>query len=183
MQQRTHRFALVALSGLAITVALGACVSPSDPLGREDALEETQNRYTDLIRWGELERAAHFVDPEYREAFLAFEEEFEELRITDTEIDGIDFTGDFDIEHDNNAANPEDSETATIAVEYKGFVISQMIERGVRERQVWYRDSFRNHWRVRPDIEGLVRGIQGVPVKKAEPRSPVSSSPTPAAIP
>ncbi|MGH0031874.1 MAG: hypothetical protein ACQGVC_18960 [Myxococcota bacterium] len=47
---------------------LAGCVSPTDPLGREDALEDAQQRYTDLIRWGELEKAALFVDPEQRAA-------------------------------------------------------------------------------------------------------------------
>ncbi len=51
------------------------CFSLTDPLGREDALEETQREYTKLMRWGEIERASVYVDPALRQEFPIKEEQ------------------------------------------------------------------------------------------------------------
>ena len=149
------RFALV----LAV-LPLVACISPSDPLGRVETLQDLQRKYTELIRWGEVERAVQYVDPEHHEAFLALAGEFDDLRITDYEVGELDIRGGFNVETDRA---PEDGDRATIdiTVIYKGYVVSQMIERSYREKQQWYRDSIYNTWRVRPDLEGLLHGIQG----------------------
>lgn len=123
-----------------------ACVSPTDPLGRQDALEETQKKYTDLIRWGEVERAVRYVDPELHGPFLEAAPGFSDLRITDFEIGEITSTKD----------------SATIEVTYKGYVVSQAVERTARETQHWYRDTIYNDWRVRPELGKLLRELQGV---------------------
>lgn len=143
------------------TTLLLACISPSDPLGREDALQEIQTKYTDLIRWGEIELAARYVDPSEQAAFLALASQFKDLRITDYEVEALGMRGSFDVEH-KTPTREEDKAIASITVTYKGYVVSQMIERTVREEQEWYRDSIYNTWLVRPDLDGLLRGIRGV---------------------
>jgi hypothetical protein len=159
---------------LATTLTL-ACISPSDPLGREEALQDVQRKYTELIRWGEVERAVRYVDPERHEAFLELAGEFEDLRITDYEVGALDNQGDFNIETDRLPGNG-DRATVAISVTYKGYVVSQMIERSFREKQEWYRDSIYNTWLVRPDLDGLLRGIQGIEGTAAAPGGdPVAS--------
>ena len=155
MIQPILRLALVLLAAPML-----ACISPSDPLGRVETLQELQRKYTELIRWGEVERAVQYVDPEQHEAFLAIADEFEELRITDYEVGELDIRGGF---HVDTNRSPEEGDVATvdITVIYKGYVISQMIERSFRETQQWYRDSVSNTWRVRPDLDGLLDGIHG----------------------
>ncbi len=60
---------------LVVFTLLSGCVSPSDPLGRQDALEEAQQKYTELVRWGDVERAGKFVDPAMRDDFLRLSKE------------------------------------------------------------------------------------------------------------
>ena len=67
------------------------CFSLTDPLGREDALEETQREYTKLMRWGEIERASVYVDPALRQEFLSYEDDFEAIHVTDFDIGNIRF--------------------------------------------------------------------------------------------
>ena len=140
---------------LALTCTLGllaGCVSPTDPLGRQDALEEAQQRYTDLVRWGELEKAGMFVDPELRAEYLRLAPSFEALRITDFEIG--------DIVYDEN--------DATVSVVYKGYVPAQLIERTAREEQAWYREEgLANTWRVRPQLAQVLATLEGRPAGSA----------------
>ena len=59
--------AFAAAAGL--LAGLGCSVF-SDPMGREDALTNAQRRYTQHVRWGNLEAASAYVDPDVRTAFL-----------------------------------------------------------------------------------------------------------------
>ena len=112
----------VTAKGRRLALAMGflGCVSPTDPLGREDALEDAQQRYTDLVRWGELEKAGTFVDPELRDDFLALAEDYAALRITDFEIQEIHYG-----EHGKL--------DASVTVVYKGYLVSTLIERTAPE--------------------------------------------------
>ncbi len=134
--------ALVAL------LALGGCVSAvTDPMGSQRALEDTQRRYTHLIRWGEIAKAEPFVDPALREEFREHAPAFEDLRITDFEIDDWSF-------------DPENDELATFEVTYHGYSLSTLIEKKIRETQTWYReDSIQPTWRVRPQIREIADAI------------------------
>jgi hypothetical protein len=133
----------IAMAGL----GLAACVSPSDPWEHREALVQSQRRYTEAIRWGDLEKASRYVDPELREAFLALSSTFETVRITDYEI------GEPDLE-------PEKLARAEVDVTYHGFVMPHYIERRVTEQQVWYRDEgMGNEWRVRPELAAILDGM------------------------
>lgn len=132
---------------LVVAMGLGAlaCVSPTDPLGRNDALEKAQKAYTENVRWGKFEEASRFVDPEQRDAFLALEERFEQVRFTDYDI---------------GAVSSEDHETAEVEVTYRGYALPYYVEKEVREQQQWYRaEGVGNTWRVRPQLSLLLETL------------------------
>jgi hypothetical protein len=130
-------------------VALGcaACVSPSDPWERGEALKQTQKRYTEALRWGDLEKAARYVDPEMRGDFLAQADAFESVRITDYDI------GEVDLDQDTLAQ-------AEVDVTYRGYALPRLVEKRVKDHQVWYRDKESgNEWRVRPQLAAMLDSI------------------------
>jgi hypothetical protein len=134
-----------------LTVGLAACVSPKDPWERGEALKEAQRKYTEALRWGNLEKAAHYVDPEMRDDFLALTGEFETVRITDYDI------GEVDLDQETLAK-------AEVDVTYRGYVLPQFVEKRVRDHQVWYRDEESGQeWRVRPEFKAMLDGIGAHP--------------------
>jgi hypothetical protein len=131
---------------------LGGCVSPTDPLGREDALQESQRKYTELIRWGDVERAVQYVVPEMRDEFLKLAAKMSHLRITDYDIGEIEFG----------------ERSASVTVVYRGYVIAQALERSGREQQEWVRDGIKNSsWQVRPQLQEVVDALEGLPPSAA----------------
>lgn len=137
------RRALLALVLLAF--AASGCQSFADPFSRKESLKQSQKKYTEMIRWGDLDRASHYVDPELLEDFLAYAPAFEDIRVTDFEIGEIDYAPD----------------AVDITVTYRGYSIATLVERPFRERQAWYREGgfFSNQWRVRPSFADLVQAI------------------------
>lgn len=136
---------VAALLALAVAGVSSACFSFGDPLARGEALEETQRRYTEMIRWGDIDKAARFVDPAQREEFLALAENFDLIRITDYEI------GELDID-------PETLAHAEVDVTYHGYVLNEFVERRVSDHQVWYREAG-NDWLVRPELDVLIDNL------------------------
>ena len=130
-----------------VAIGLAACVSPSDPLERGEALKESQRRYTEALRWGDLDKAARYVDPEMRGDFLALADAFENVRITDYDIGELDL-------------NKETLAQAEVDVTYRGYVLPVYVEKRIRDHQVWYRDDESGReWRVRPELASLLEGI------------------------
>jgi len=136
---------LAALLALALSGLSTACFSFGDPLARGEALEESQRRYTEMIRWGDIDKAVRYVDPEHQESFLALAENFELIRITDYEI------GELDIDPDTLAR-------AEVDVTYHAYVLNEFVERRVSDHQVWYRLAG-NDWRVRPELDALIDSL------------------------
>jgi hypothetical protein len=135
------------IAAISVGLALAACVSPSDPWERAEALKEAQRKYAEALRWGNLEKAAHYVDPQMRSDFLALSGTFETVRITDYDI------GEVDLDEKTLAR-------AEVDVTYRGYVLPQYVEKRVRDHQVWYRDKESgNEWRVRPELAALLDGI------------------------
>ena len=130
-----------------LLLALG-CVSPRDPLGHRDALEDAQKQYTNLIRWGDAQHAVKFVDPELREKFLANASELELLAISDYDVGQIEYA--------------DDDHTATVEVTYRGYSLKRLVEHTVHVTQEWHRIAG-NDWRVRPDIEDVVAQLKNGP--------------------
>jgi hypothetical protein len=143
---RCHR-SLAGIGLLAVlvgSIGLGCAYGEirwKDPLGRKKALEESQKRYTDLVRWSAFDKAVRYVDPEVREEFLDIAPSFEQLRFSDYEIVPIEI----------------DQETgeATVEVTYHAYSMASAYEVAIVETQHWSRDDFTNSWRVRPSFEGL----------------------------
>ena len=132
---------------VAISLVLGACVSPSDPWERGLALKNAQRKYNEALRWGQLEKAAKYVDPEMRSDFLAYSDVFDTLRISDYDI------GEVDLDEETLAQ-------AEVEVTYHGYVLPRYIEKRVRDHQVWYRDEESgDEWRVRPELAAMLDGF------------------------
>jgi len=113
-----------------------------DPLQREISLEDAQQRYTVLVRWSDFEKAAKFVEPEERDAYLTNFPDFRNLRFTEYESDRV-------------TVDPSKS-TSTIAVTYYAYTPASPIEMKVVETQEWYRHpGLGNHWYVRSTFSGL----------------------------
>ena len=117
-----------------------------DPMGRKAALRLAQREYTKFVRWSDVDAAANFVHPEAREQFLAYEGQFDAIRITDFDVGQIDFG--------------EEQATATVRVTYHAYSMRSMLEREIRETQRWERLGKSNDWFVRPELEGLLGQVK-----------------------
>ena len=127
-----------AVAVLLLLSMLVACQSVTDPLGRQEALEDSQKRYTDFVRWGDLERASRFIDPELRGAFLDQIPRFEHFRVTDFDVQDIEYDGEDEVQ---------------VVVTYHGFSLLDLVERRFREQQRWVRDpGLASRWWVTTDL-------------------------------
>lgn len=114
----------------------------TDPLLRQVALEEIQKRYSNLVRWSAFAKAARYVEPEYREAFM--EETFpsmKDFRFSDYESRPVEID--------------EETGEATIKVTYLGYSTISPFEVEIVETQHWKRNGITNDWLVTPEFEGL----------------------------
>jgi hypothetical protein len=134
--------ALAASAGL---VAGLGCAAFSDPMGRERALADAQLRYTQQVRWGNLDAASEFIAPEERAAFLGQTHAFEAIRITEYDIGRIDYG--------------EDRRSATVHVTYHGYSLASAQEQRIDEQQTWTRPGSGNSWLVRPQLAGLIESF------------------------
>ena len=142
------RLAVGPLLGFALLAMFGCANSFFDFTGKEDALEEAQSRYTELIRWGEIVGASAFVDPAIAANFLSTAERFQHIRFTEFESGPLKFGEDF--------------ETATVNVIYHTYSTRTLVERTFREHQEWYREeSAGNDWRVRPNLDAIASELSG----------------------
>lgn len=120
----------------------------ADPTGRQKSLEDSQKRYTELVRWGQLERASEYVDPKLREEYLNHAAAFAKIRFTDFESGRLQFD--------------EGNETATAIVVYHAYSLTTLLEKRIRENQHWYRDKETfSGWRVRPQLRQVIAGVIG----------------------
>ena len=142
------RLAIVTTSALVIIAAIGCAGTFSNPSGKQNSLEKSQRRYTELVRWGEIERASAFVDPELQDEFLDYAAAIQGIRFTDFES-GI-----------PRFADGNDS--ASVTVIYHAYSLSTLVEKRVREKQEWFREGGpANLWRVRPDLRQIVADVIG----------------------
>lgn len=127
-----------------LALAMG-CVSPGDPLGRGDALEEARKGYTEAVRWGQFERASSFVDPAQREAYRALAEAFGTIRIVDFEASDYRFDGADEVE---------------VQVTYSAYSLATLTEGHFRERQTWYRQpGMASNWQLRTDLAEVLQQL------------------------
>jgi hypothetical protein len=135
---------LALVAALALAPSMG-CAALSDPLNRGGDFRDTQQRFTQYVRWGDFNRASEFVHPEQREQFLALAPELSEIRFTDYEIRDVQIG--------------EGVRQATADVRYTGYRLSGLIERHVDVRQEWERDP--SGWRVRMDLDRIRQALDG----------------------
>jgi hypothetical protein len=135
---------------LGVGLVATACASTlADPLGRENSLEETQRRYTQLVRWGEIEKASAFVDEDEREALMAHGPRLESIRFTDYETGTIEYEG---------------SDAATVTVSYRAYSLATALEKEISEKQEWSREpGLKNVWHVRSELPVLLAELKGEP--------------------
>ena len=142
------RLAGVWLLGFALLATLGCLGGSLDFSGNEYALEEAQRRYTELVRWGEIEGASAYVDPAVATDYLNIAERFRDIRFSDFETGALQFG--------------EGSNTATVDVVYHAYSIRTLVEKRIREHQEWYREaSAANAWRVRPNLDAIASELNG----------------------
>jgi len=123
-------------------LALGCGATFVDPTGRQESLETTQKKYTELVRWGDLQRASAYVDPELREEFLVVAERLGDLRMSDFEIGEIQYAGEDEV---------------TVVVTYRAWSQTTLVESQLRETQDWTREKgLKNVWTVRTDLPAVV---------------------------
>jgi hypothetical protein len=144
------RVAFLGVAAAASWLLCAGCGSTfADPLGRENSLEEAQRQYTRLVRWGDLEKAAAFVDPELHEAFLALRPQLATLHFTDFETGSIEYA---------------DEDSASVTVTYLAYTDATFIEEPIQEEQEWYREGgLANTWRVRSELPELLAKLKGQP--------------------
>ena len=139
------RFALVPVLGIVLLTSLGCANSIRM---KESALEDSQRKYTELVRWGEIESASAYVDPEMSEAFIDAAAHFKDIRFTDFESGPLQFG--------------EESETATVSVVYHAYSTRTLVEKRFVEHQLWYREvDSENIWRVRPNLDSVAKKLNG----------------------
>ncbi len=142
------RLAVGQLLGFALLATLGCASNPFGDSDKQSALVDAQRKYTELVRWGEIESASIYVDPAITGDYLDTAQRFEDIRFTDFESGALQFG--------------EGSNTATVNVVYHAYSTRTLVEKTYRERQEWYREaSADNDWRVRPNLAALASQLSG----------------------
>jgi hypothetical protein len=142
------RLAMTIALAVATFAVLGCAGTFSNPSGKKNALEESQRRYTELVRWGEIERASAFVDPEVVDAFLDQAVKIQNIRFTDFESGPPRYA--------------DGNDSASVTVVYHAYSLKTLVEKQLREKQEWYRDGGpANNWRVRPALHEIVAEVFG----------------------
>ena len=132
----------------ALLATLGCAGNPFGDSDKQSALEDAQRRYTELVRWGEIDSASFYIDPAIASEYLDTAQLFEDIRFTDFESGALQFG--------------EGSNTATVNVVYHAYSTKTLVEKTFRERQEWYREaSADNDWRVRPNLAAMASQLSG----------------------
>ena len=130
---------------LALCLQMG-CASLYQTSIDRHAFETSQRLFTQLVRWGEFERASEYVSAEQREQFLDAAPDPNMLRFSDYEIHEAQFT--------------DDGEQATVRVTYHSYSVDSFIELVVEETQRWHFDKPNERWVVRSGINNFESGSQ-----------------------
>ena len=134
---------------LALALLVGpGCTSFWSVAETDGTLEDTMRTYTKLVRWGERERAALFVDEAVRPEFEALSPEIDRLRFTDFDMGPVAFE-----------PHGEDGQIASVTVVYRAYDVRTLVEREIVETQRWI-PTGTNTWKVEPDLSGF-RGALG----------------------
>jgi hypothetical protein len=113
-------------------LASAGCASMSDKM---TVFQDTQRRYTQLMRFTDYEKAGRYVVPEERRSFRERTGALGDLRFSDYDIEDVQTSGD----------------SATARVAYMGYRASSPIMVTYVEEQVWEFES--GTWQVRSVLE------------------------------
>ncbi len=142
------RLARRSMLSFALLAMLGCASNPFGDSDKQSALEDAQRRYTELVRWGEIDSASFYVDPAIASEYLDTAELFQDIRFTNFESGALQFG--------------EGSNTAAVNVVYHAYSTKTLIEKTFRERQEWYRESSAaDGWRVRPNLAAIASELSG----------------------
>ena len=136
--ERVTGIALLATVAFLIGCANGE-FRPKDPFDRGLSFNESQHRYTVLVRWSEFQKAKAFVAEEEREKFLADMKALKDARFTDYESEEVELD--------------DEMQKATVHVSYTFYLPSTPYELQIAETQEWTREGMGNAWRVRSTFE------------------------------
>lgn len=128
MSRLRHAFVFA----LATSALATGCASVSDKMV---VFQDTQRRYTQLVRFTDYEKAGRYVVPEDRRAYRERTGALGDLRFSDYDIEDVQADGD----------------SATARVQYVGYRSSSPIVVTYVEEQEWRFES--GTWQVRSVIE------------------------------
>ncbi len=137
------------LLGLLLAAATLACAAITDPMQHEDIFREKQRKFSQYVRWGNVQGAAAFLVPEQRDEFMALAPQLADVRFSDYEILQLDL---------NDAMNE-----ASVDVLYTGYRLSYPVSRTMVMKQTWKRTGT-NDWQVEVEL-GPMRKALGIAAK------------------
>jgi hypothetical protein len=141
--------ALAALLLTASAVLNAGCLwshGQVDILGTGTAFDETQERFSRLVRWGHWEMASAIVADDQRDHFIEVMQRLEDVKFTDWEILLMDVATGFD--------------TARVEVRLEGYRQSTLMHYEAVMVQEWERiPSVDSQWVVRPDVDAVARAF------------------------
>ncbi len=140
MQRNSTALALIALGTLTACLNLGHRLEGEREYRVKDAVEA----YANSLRWGRIETALRWVDPEVREGFVSFaQQEPTTVQFTDYAVQTVELA--------------EDPNRADAWVRFEMIRLPALQERSVVEHQIWKYHHETKTWFFRPDV-GLYQG-------------------------
>jgi hypothetical protein len=130
-----------------ILIALTLLVAAMPALGksREKILQETLRTYAATIRWGSIEQAESFVDPDYREAHPLTPLELERFRHVRISA------------YNERAAIPINDNEVRQTVEIGIVNVNTQEARTVLDHQTWKFDKKSKTWRLTSGLPDITR--------------------------
>jgi hypothetical protein len=132
------------LVGLFVALAALGCAALTDPMQHEDIFREKQRKFSQFVRWGNLQAATAFIVADQREEFLALAPQLTDVRFTDYET----------LQVDLNDAMTE----AKVDVLFTGYRLSSPVSRPMLMKQIWTRTGT-NDWEVRVELEPMRKAL------------------------
>lgn len=141
--------ALAAVLMSAVAVLSSGCLwshGQLDVLGTGTAFDESQLRFSRLVRWGHWEMASAMVAEDQREHFIEVMRGLGDVKFTDWEVTLLDVAKGFD--------------TARVEIRLEGYRQSSLMHSEAVMVQEWERiPSIESQWVVRPDLDAVARAF------------------------
>lgn len=129
---------LTAAAFLGCCLFLASCATMPDWSGHGDEFETAQLEYAQMVRWGNFDKAAGWVERESAEAFLKGAADAADLRFTDYEV----------VRKNMDATDW----TAQVTVRYEVHRANELISTTFLEKQTWKYNETARHWEVNTNL-------------------------------